>query len=51
MIVVLIILFEDGIFLVLQIMGRKANPNASYLEIKKQLFKRKGMLVEIKEVP
>ena len=38
-------------FLVLQIMGRKANPDASYLEIEKQFYKRKGKLVEIKEVP
>ena len=37
--------------LVIQIMGRKANPDASYLEIEKKFYKKKGKLVEIKEVP
>lgn len=32
-------------------MGRKANPDASYLDIKKTFHKRNGKLVEIKEVP
>lgn len=32
-------------------MGRKANPDASYLEIEKEFYKRKGKVVEVKEVP
>jgi hypothetical protein len=37
--------------LVIQIMGRKANTDSSYLEIEKNFNKKKGKLVEIKEVP
>lgn len=36
---------------VCQIMGRKANPDASYLEIEKNFYKNKGKIVEVKEVP
>lgn len=32
-------------------MGRKANPEASYLEIEKSFYKNKGNIVEVKEVP
>lgn len=32
-------------------MGRKINPDATYLEIEKEFYKRKGKMVEIKEVP
>lgn len=32
-------------------MGRKVNPEASYLEIEKQFYKNKGKMPEIKEVP
>lgn len=32
-------------------MGRKANPEASYMEIEKSFYKNKGKIVEIKEVP
>lgn len=32
-------------------MGKKANPDSSYLEIEKNFHKKKGKLVEIKEVP
>lgn len=32
-------------------MGRKANPDASYLEIEKNFYKNKGKIVEVKEVP
>ncbi|KAE8055291.1 hypothetical protein FH972_012142 [Carpinus fangiana] len=42
---------EDPKLTLAKIMGRKANPDASYLEIEKNFSKRKGKLVEIKEVP
>ncbi|KAJ4712970.1 30S ribosomal S1 [Melia azedarach] len=32
-------------------MGRKVNPEASYLEIEKQFYKSKGKIPDIKEVP
>lgn len=32
-------------------MGRKANPEASYIEIEKAFYKNKGKIVEIEEVP
>ncbi|KAG2677336.1 hypothetical protein I3760_12G092500 [Carya illinoinensis] len=45
------LLGEDPKLTLAKIMGRKANPDASYLEIEKNFYKRKGKLVEIKEVP
>ncbi|XVF52862.1 hypothetical protein PTKIN_Ptkin05aG0052500 [Pterospermum kingtungense] len=38
-------------FVFLQIMGRKANPEASYIEIEKSFYKNKGKIVEVEEVP
>lgn len=32
-------------------MGRKANPDASYLDIEKSFYKKKGKMVEVEEVP
>ncbi|KAF7810252.1 30S ribosomal protein S1 [Senna tora] len=32
-------------------MGRKANPDASYLDIEKSFYKNKGKLVEVEELP
>nr|KJB52066.1 hypothetical protein B456_008G245200 [Gossypium raimondii] len=34
-----------------QIMGRKANPEASYIEIEKSFYKNKGQIVDVEEVP
>ncbi|KAK7856532.1 30s ribosomal protein s1 [Quercus suber] len=45
------LLGEDPKLTLAKIMGRKANPDASYLEIEKKFYKKKGKLVEIKEVP
>ncbi|GLU05778.1 hypothetical protein SLE2022_228590 [Rubroshorea leprosula] len=42
---------EDPKLTLAKIMGRKANPAASYLEIEKSFYKNKGKEVEIKEVP
>lgn len=41
-------LIGEYCLLVFQIMGRKANPDASFLEIEKSFYKKKG---DIKEVP
>ena len=32
-------------------MGRKVNPDASYLDIEKAFYKNKGKIVEVEEVP
>ncbi|GKU95295.1 hypothetical protein SLEP1_g8672 [Rubroshorea leprosula] len=42
---------EDPKLTLAKIMGRKVNPEASYLEIEKSFYKNKGKEVEIKEVP
>ncbi|KAL4383986.1 hypothetical protein GQ457_15G009640 [Hibiscus cannabinus] len=42
---------EDPKLTIAKIMGRKANPEASYIEIEKAFYKNKGKLVEIEEVP
>lgn len=34
-----------------QIMGKKANPDASYLEIEKSFYGKKGKAIDVKEVP
>ncbi|XP_027341372.1 uncharacterized protein LOC113854539 isoform X2 [Abrus precatorius] len=41
---------EDPKLTLAKIMGRKANPNASYLDIEKAFYK-KGKIVEVEEVP
>ncbi|GMJ00335.1 S1 domain-containing RBP [Hibiscus trionum] len=45
------LLGEDPKLTIAKIMGRKANPEASYIEIEKAFYKNKGKLVEIEEVP
>lgn len=42
---------EDPKLTLAKIMGRKVNPEASYLEIEKQFYKNKGKMPEINEVP
>lgn len=42
---------EDPKLTIAKIMGRKVNPDASYIEIEKNYYKNKGKLVEVKEVP
>ncbi|KAL9231036.1 hypothetical protein vseg_006307 [Gypsophila vaccaria] len=42
---------EDPKLTLAKVMGRKLNPDASYIEIEKNFNKNKGKLVEIKEVP
>ncbi|XP_056689957.1 uncharacterized protein [Spinacia oleracea] len=42
---------EDPKLTVAKIMGRKVNPDASYIEIEKNFHKNKGKIVEVKEVP
>ncbi|XP_031285508.1 uncharacterized protein LOC116144197 [Pistacia vera] len=42
---------EDPKLTLAKIMGRKANPDASSMEIEKEFYKRKGKIVEVKEVP
>ncbi|KAL2902490.1 hypothetical protein RDABS01_027572 [Bienertia sinuspersici] len=42
---------EDPKLTYAKIMGRKANPDASYMEIEKNFYKNKGKIVEVKEVP
>ncbi|CAI8619389.1 unnamed protein product [Vicia faba] len=46
------LLGEDPKLTLAKIMGRKANPDASYLDIEKSFYKRKkGKVVEIEELP
>ncbi|KAL4346300.1 hypothetical protein GQ457_17G021610 [Hibiscus cannabinus] len=45
------LLGEDPKLTVAKIMGRKANPEASYIEIEKAFHKNKGKIVEVEEVP
>ncbi|GAB4856882.1 hypothetical protein Ancab_014801 [Ancistrocladus abbreviatus] len=45
------LLGEDPKLTLAKIMGRKLNPDASYLEIEKNFHKNKGKIVEVKEVP
>ncbi|KAJ1406032.1 S1 domain [Sesbania bispinosa] len=45
------LLGEDPKLTLAKIMGRKANPDASYLDIEKSFYKNKGKVVEIEEVP
>ncbi|PON62826.1 Polyribonucleotide nucleotidyltransferase [Parasponia andersonii] len=42
---------EDPKLTLAKIMGRKANPDASYIEIEKSFYKNKGKIPEVKEVP
>ncbi|KAL5551705.1 hypothetical protein UlMin_001881 [Ulmus minor] len=42
---------EDPKLTLAKIMGRKTNPDASYLEIEKSFYKNKGKMPEVKEVP
>ncbi|KAK4844439.1 hypothetical protein QYF36_020263 [Acer negundo] len=42
---------EDPKLTLAKIMGRKVNPDASYLEIEKQFYKSKGKLLHVQEVP
>ncbi|KAL5749238.1 hypothetical protein ACOSP7_023841 [Xanthoceras sorbifolium] len=42
---------EDPKLTLAKIMGKKVNPDASYLEIEKQFYKNKGKIVEVQEVP
>ncbi|TXG51720.1 hypothetical protein EZV62_024244 [Acer yangbiense] len=42
---------EDPKLTLAKIMGRKVNPDASYLEIEKQFYKNKGKLLQVQEVP
>ncbi|VVA30056.1 PREDICTED: 30S ribosomal [Prunus dulcis] len=42
---------EDPKLTLAKILGRKANPEATYMEIEKSFYKNKGKLIEIKEVP
>ena len=43
--------FYSLLYLLFQIMGRKANPDATYLDIEKSYYKKKGKLVEVEEFP
>ncbi|XVF51523.1 hypothetical protein PTKIN_Ptkin04bG0191700 [Pterospermum kingtungense] len=45
------LLGEDPKLTLAKIKGRKANPEASYIEIEKAFYKNKGKIVEIEEVP
>ncbi|XP_022738074.1 uncharacterized protein LOC111290845 [Durio zibethinus] len=45
------LLGEDPKLTHAKIMGRKANPEASYIEIEKAFYKNKGKIVEVEEVP
>ncbi|XWS38388.1 hypothetical protein CRYUN_Cryun19dG0126800 [Craigia yunnanensis] len=45
------LLGEDPKLTLAKIMGRKANPEASYIEIEKAFYKNKGKIVEVEEVP
>ncbi|XP_019435560.1 PREDICTED: uncharacterized protein LOC109342045 [Lupinus angustifolius] len=45
------LLGEDPKLTLAKIMGRKANPDASYLDIEKSYNKNKGKFVEVEEVP
>ncbi|KAK8549753.1 hypothetical protein V6N13_073531 [Hibiscus sabdariffa] len=45
------LLGEDPKLTIAKIMGRKANPEASYIEIEKAFHKNKGKIVEVEEVP
>ncbi|KAK8520918.1 hypothetical protein V6N13_077050 [Hibiscus sabdariffa] len=45
------LLGEDPKLTIAKIMGRKANPEASYIEIEKAFHKNKGKMVEVEEVP
>ncbi|KAK3225400.1 hypothetical protein Dsin_005262 [Dipteronia sinensis] len=45
------LLGEDPKLTLAKIMGRKVNPDASYLEIEKQFYKSKGKLLQVQEVP
>ncbi|XP_057525427.1 uncharacterized protein LOC130804829 [Amaranthus tricolor] len=42
---------EDPKLTLAKIMGRKANPDASYIDIEKNFYKNIGKLVEVKELP
>ncbi|KAJ8449278.1 hypothetical protein Cgig2_002410 [Carnegiea gigantea] len=42
---------EDPKLTMAKIMGRKVDPDASYMEIEKNFYKNKGKMVEVKEVP
>ncbi|GAB2273953.1 hypothetical protein Dimus_008725 [Dionaea muscipula] len=42
---------EDPKLTLAKIMGRKVNPDASYLEIEKNFYKNKGKIEQVKEVP
>lgn len=42
---------EDPKLTLAKILGRKANPESTYMEIEKSFYKNKGKLIEIKEVP
>lgn len=42
---------EDPKLTLAKILARKANPDASFIEIEKNFHKNKGKLVEVKEVP
>lgn len=42
---------EDPKLTLAKIMGRKANPEASYLDIEKSFYKNKGKLIAVGEVP
>ncbi|XP_021290148.1 uncharacterized protein LOC110421029 [Herrania umbratica] len=45
------LLGEDPKLTLAKIMGRKANPEASYIEIEKAFYKNKGKIIEVEEVP
>ncbi|GMJ06194.1 S1 domain-containing RBP [Hibiscus trionum] len=45
------LLGEDPKLTIAKIMGRKANPEASYIEIEKAFYKNKGKIAEVEEVP
>ncbi|KAE8712871.1 hypothetical protein F3Y22_tig00110223pilonHSYRG00281 [Hibiscus syriacus] len=45
------LLGEDPKLTIAKIMGGKANPEASYIEIEKSFYKNKGKILEIEEVP
>ncbi|XP_057419445.1 uncharacterized protein LOC130713675 [Lotus japonicus] len=45
------LLGEDPKLTLAKIMGRRANPDVSYLDIEKSFYKKKGKVVEIEELP
>ncbi|KAG5058552.1 hypothetical protein JHK86_013548 [Glycine max] len=45
------LLGEDPKLTLAKIMGRKVNPDASYLDIEKAFYKNKGKIVEVEQVP